>query len=368
VKGKSRILDQFCNDTGYERKYATKLLRRGRPETRGKRGPKERYSKDVAEALRLIWLDSDQACARKIKAILPGWLPRFEEKYGGIRRDMRNRLLAISPATIDRILEPVRSSYHRKGIYGTHAGSPLRKLIPVRRDIWKARLPGLVTATAIPHSRKSTETEGYVWSLVIRDVSSGWTTARAVWSRGPRSLTIQVRGIEAELPFPLRGFHCDNSAEFLDPLLLSYLTERETPIRFTRRGVGEDISPFLASPNPTDPNRLFGNVELDERRFAAPLNNLYANEWSTHNNFFSYTAKLLHLRPIPGGFKEEYDTPRTPYERLVATRSLHTNAQRRLKRARAGLSAERLKSAIDRKADAILGCRRWGVHSGLETG
>jgi hypothetical protein len=62
--GKTAILDEFCAVCGYHRKYALRLLRpsgkRDKPSVR-KPGPASRYAvPELVEALRTIWLASDQ--------------------------------------------------------------------------------------------------------------------------------------------------------------------------------------------------------------------------------------------------------------------------------------------------------------------
>ena len=63
--GKTAILDEFCAVCGYHRKYALRLLgsrKRGNTAAR-KPGPASRYdTPELVEALRAIWMASDQLC------------------------------------------------------------------------------------------------------------------------------------------------------------------------------------------------------------------------------------------------------------------------------------------------------------------
>jgi len=59
-KEKGRILDEFTQVTGYHRKTAVRLVRRGkslRPVKR--RGRPRRYGPEIAEALKLSWEATD---------------------------------------------------------------------------------------------------------------------------------------------------------------------------------------------------------------------------------------------------------------------------------------------------------------------
>jgi len=68
--GKTVILDEFCAVCGYHRKYALRLLRalgkRDKPAAR-KPGPASRYAvPELVEALRTIWMASDQLCSKRL--------------------------------------------------------------------------------------------------------------------------------------------------------------------------------------------------------------------------------------------------------------------------------------------------------------
>ena len=71
--GKGRILDEFCQVCGYERKYAIKLLNRRKARPLRRPGPKPHYGKTEVAVLRQIWLAADQMCSKRLKAALPLW-------------------------------------------------------------------------------------------------------------------------------------------------------------------------------------------------------------------------------------------------------------------------------------------------------
>src|SRR5580704_5201395 len=96
---KSKILDEFCWVCGYSRKYAIGLLSRKPGRRRRRPGPPRRYDAAVLEPLKFLWLKSEQMCSKRLKAALPFWLPFYEQKYGTLAETLREKLLAISPAT-----------------------------------------------------------------------------------------------------------------------------------------------------------------------------------------------------------------------------------------------------------------------------
>ena len=84
-EGKSRMLDELCEDYGYERKYAIKLLKGKLPVVSGKKhpGPSPRYEV-IEPVVREVWLKSEQPCGKRLVPILKKWLPYYERRYGAL--------------------------------------------------------------------------------------------------------------------------------------------------------------------------------------------------------------------------------------------------------------------------------------------
>jgi hypothetical protein len=107
---------------GYHRKYALRLPgaqnRRGKKVVR-KHGPASRYdTPELVEALRNIWIASDQLCSKRLKAALLLWLPHYK-KTSSHPPSVDTPAMLDSMATIDRLLKPIR----------VKAGTLLNKLL-----------------------------------------------------------------------------------------------------------------------------------------------------------------------------------------------------------------------------------------------
>lgn len=65
--GKMRWLDELCEDHGYERKYASRLLRAAvpAPTGRGHPGPEPRCTL-IGPIVRPIWLAAEQPCGKRL--------------------------------------------------------------------------------------------------------------------------------------------------------------------------------------------------------------------------------------------------------------------------------------------------------------
>jgi hypothetical protein len=180
---KAKILDEFIDIAGYHRKYAIDLL--AGLDSTIPRAPTPRgriYSEAVQQALVILWEAADRICGKRLKAILPGLIAAME-RHGHLTLDtgVRQLLLAISPATIDRLLAPIRGTAgHRRKRKPTTKSS---REIPVRTFAdWKEPAPGFLEMDFVAHGGDSMQGT-FLWSLVTTDVCSGWTEAVVLVAR-----------------------------------------------------------------------------------------------------------------------------------------------------------------------------------------
>ncbi len=168
---KSKILDEFCAVCGYHRKYALRLL--NEPKKRAiKRKPGKPSRYDCAEVmvpLKAIWLATDQMASKRLKVALPLWLPHYEAMSGDIADDARHKLLAMSAATIDRLLEPVRVQVGKRGLSGTKPGTLLKNKIPLQGCRWDTSQPGFIEGDTVAHGGTSLAGD-FVWNLTMTDL------------------------------------------------------------------------------------------------------------------------------------------------------------------------------------------------------
>jgi len=73
---------------------------------------------------------SSLPCSKRLKAILPLWLPGYEALYDLLSTEVREALISISPATIDRLLKPTRIHYTKRGRSTTKPETLLKKTHP----------------------------------------------------------------------------------------------------------------------------------------------------------------------------------------------------------------------------------------------
>ena len=239
-KEKGQLLDELVGLTGYHRCYAAGVLGgqgaraeglRGREERRARQRPRV-YDEAVRSVLRQVWLIMDCICGKRLAAVLPETTAVLE-RHGELELETatREKLGAISAATIDRLLAAERRRLELRGRSGTKPGTLLRQQIPVRTFAeWDQTKPGFVEIDLVGHDGGFAHGD-FCQSLDVTDVASGWTETQAVLNKAQVWVFEALREIRARLPFALRGIDSDNGSEFINHELLRYAQEER--ITFT---------------------------------------------------------------------------------------------------------------------------------------
>jgi hypothetical protein len=341
---KTKILDEFCANCGYHRKHALRLLRRGKVRRRTRPGPKLRYGPQLLGPLKELWLASDQLCSKRLQAALKDWVPYLKAPVA-----VKEQLLQMSPATIDRKLRPLRAQLGRQHRSGTKPGSLLKRHIPIRTSNADITQAGYIEADTVAHCGGSMAGD-FVWTLTFTDVATGYTLCRAVWNKAHTAIHQQLRELEGRLPFALQAFDCDNGSEFLNQVLLDHFHKRPRPIAFTRcRPYHKNDQAHVEQKNWTAVRQLIGYERLDCPQAVEVLNDLYRQEWDWYVNFFCPTLKLQNKQRVGARYVKRYEHPRTPYERLIHSPAVSPKEKERLSQLRRQLNPFKLRQRIEGK-------------------
>jgi hypothetical protein len=173
------MLDELCEQYGYSRKHAIKLLGHTLAEPAGQSppGPQPRYE-PVRGVIVPLWQAAEQLCGKRLVAALPLWLPHYARHYGRLLPGQKKLLGQISAATLDRILAPERAWAALRGLPATKPGSLLRTQIPIAVEQWDEQRLGHVEADSVARCG-GTLAGDFIWSLTYTDISSQWTAGRA---------------------------------------------------------------------------------------------------------------------------------------------------------------------------------------------
>lgn len=353
-KEKSIILQEFCEVCGYNRKYAIRLLNtKSRIKPKKKPGSKTIYhTEEFIEALKNIWIATDYICSKRLKSAISLWLPYYESYHSAISDQTKQHLLKVSPATIDRVLKPMRI-LSKRGRCGTKPGTILKNKIPIKTDNWDIDRPGFMEADTVAHCGTSLEGD-FIWSLTMTDIHTGWTENRAVWNKGAKGVVEQIKHIEKSIPFNLLGFDCDNGSEFLNHHLYNYFLNNGKRTRFTRsRPYKKNDNAHVEQKNWTQVRHLLGYDRLDLPELVKPMNDLYINEWSLFNNYFRPSQKLIEKIKINSKYRRKYDISKTPYMRILESSHISDEVKKLLTKQFEELNPFHLKVNIDKKLKVI---------------
>jgi hypothetical protein len=354
-EGKSRMLDELCDDYQYERKYAIKLLSGGLAVASGRvhPGPERRYG-EIQSVVQYIWLAAEQPCGKRLVPILRQWLPYYERRFDPLSRGQRQLVGQISAATLDRLLAPARARHLGRGRGGTKPGSLLRSEIPIRTGTWDLSQPGYLEADSVAHCGGSLAGE-FIWSLTYTDILSGWTEGGAVWNKGAAGVLAATREVEQRLPFALLGFDSDNGGEFLNHHLHSYMRDRTEAVDFTRsRPYHSDDNAHVEQKNWTWARQLLGYGRLEDPELVGPISALYREVWAPWQNFFLPCLKLAQKWREGSQWRKRYELPRTAYERLCAPGMLGLKGRRQLRDRYQSLDPFALKDELELRLKEIL--------------
>jgi hypothetical protein len=179
---KRKRLDQAVQLLGYHRKAAIRALgRRAQP-----RGPGILTGRPVQfEAgllvpwLRPIWQATDYACGQRLEAMLPEWIPAYEQHERRLPVEVREKLLLASGRTLDRLLAPLRGQGAGRSL--TRPGTLLRQQIPIRGSLWEDDKAGWLEVDTVALCGGSVAGE-FVWMVDGVDYATTWVELRAMWA------------------------------------------------------------------------------------------------------------------------------------------------------------------------------------------
>ena len=355
-RGKKRILDEFCRVCECHRKSAIRVLNGLRRKRRGRSGPKARYGEEVMEVLRTIWLAAEQPCGKRLVGAIGLWLPAYEKRRR-LKKEIRDKLLKLSASTADRLLKPVRCRMRRKGLGGTRPGSLLKTQIPIRGESWNEARPGYLEADTVAHCGTNLSGD-FIWSLTFTDIATGWTENRAVWNRGAAGVMERIQELEKGLPFKMRGFDCDNGAEFLNHHLWNYFRQRSEPVDFTRsRPYKKNDQAHVEQKNWTHVRQLLGYERLGRKELVEPINELY-RMWGMLHNYFCPTMKLKMKTREGAKVQRSYEAARTPCQRLQDSPEVNARLKARLRKEFRELDPFELKGRIETQLRSIFETKR----------
>ena len=370
-KDKHRILDEYTKTTGYNRKYAIHLLSTwgkeqlhiidgkpvkfivGKPRKRKKRIGKRIYDDSVREAVRKIWELFDYMCGKRLAVLIRMNIDILSNDTElEIDEIIRDKLIKISPSTIDRMMAPERKKLNFKGISHTKAGTLLKHQIPIRTFFnWDERKPGFFELDTVAHGGSSSSGE-YCFTLNATDVYSGWVELRALQNKAHRWVKENTENIRIELPYPMKGVDSDNGGEFINYQLLEWCNDHE--ITFTRgRPYRKNDNCFVEQKNDLAVRRVVGYYRFDTQQEYEALREVYKHLCPLLN-FYYPSMRIIGKIRIGPKVKKSYDAPKPPYQRLLESPDIAESIKEDLRKRANAIHIVKQKRLVDKAVAKLM--------------
>jgi hypothetical protein len=221
---KGRILDELRAVTGWHRKHAMRALRAKPPTQAAETVPrKRRYAAAIWDAVAALWETSDRVCGKRLKVMIPALLPALE-RHGRLTptREERAQLLAVSAATIDRMLMDVKvvaagGRRRRVGFY-----SAIRREVPIRTfNDWGDPPPGFFEIDMVAHGGTSVA-GSFIQTLTMTDIATGWTECMPLIARDGSLVVEAMTRAQSLFPWLILGADFDNDSAFMNDVVVPW--------------------------------------------------------------------------------------------------------------------------------------------------
>lgn len=330
---KSAVLDQFCAATGLSRPTARRYLTSTTIGVKNvvrmdrRRHKPTKYSKNAQRQLIRVWKMMGTACGKYMVAVMEQWIIALEAHSelvvgkNGWNLGVRDQLLQMSGATIDRYLKDERDRMSLKGISTTKPGALLRNSITVRKagDEVEAE-PGFFETDTVAHCGPTLKGE-FARTLTLTDVHIGWVHLIGVRNNARVHILGALRAAATAIPYEITGLDCDNGSEFINHEVIQWAADKE--IYFTRsRPYKKNDQATVESKNNHAVRRYGFHYRYDTPEELEILNHLW-KVVCLKLNFFTATKKPIGwTQNASGKRKRIWDAPTTPYQRLRSSEVL----------------------------------------------
>lgn len=363
---KTKILDEFCATTKYDRKYAIAKLRKlqltphPKDSIAGKhtRHRKRRYDSYVEAVVFQIYEVLGGIGARRIHPQLRTILEKGVA-FGHIKTDPMTeaKVVSMSKSTLDRMVTQIRRRNSIKGISTTRPGILLKTEIPLRVGVWEETDPGFSEIDLVAHCGDNASGM-FISTLNCTDIATQWFEAEPVMGKAQERIIEGLELIEARLPYVLGGIDSDNGSEFINRQLYEYCLKKD--IVFTRsRPYKKNDNAHIEQKNYTTVRQVLGYQRFDTDEVLELLRKLYRGPLRLYINFFQPSVKCIEKKRIGSKIKKIYDTAKTPHERVLAQSKIPQETKETLTCLFDSLDPFKLRKEIDDLVRIVQGQSRW---------
>lgn len=357
---KTAMLNEWGVLLAMHRKAIIRCLRRIQMKIPGqtgkRRGRKETYGPAVTTALQEVWEIAHELCAERLHPILSEYV-RILQRDGmwNHAKDTTILLLKMSLGTMKNRIATFRSSQRTQRNSTTKAGQLIAE-IPLRTGPWDHPKPGFGEIDTVVHCG-DTLAGDMAFTVNYTDITTTWFESAAQMNKGQQRTQQSIEQIQHRLPFDLLGVDPDNGSEFINWNLKSWCDLQH--IELTRsRPYKKNDNAHIEQKNGAITRQFLGYARIDTEAQVALLNQLYAGPLRFYVNFFQPSMKCIGKQRIGSRYKRSYDTPKTPYQRVLEHEFISQQAKTELSALYGTLNPLKLKQEIDRLITQIFSKHR----------
>jgi hypothetical protein len=365
-KEKKHILDEFCANTKYERKYAIAKLKKLQMTPRYKESVagkhtrrRERvYDGHVEVVIEQIYKALGGIGSRRIHPLIRTVLEKGIQ-FGHIKTDpvTEMKVLAISKSTLGRMTTRIKERNSIKGISTTRPGVFLKNEIPLRVGVWEETDPGFLEIDCVAHCGDNAGGQ-FISTLNSTDIATAWFEAEPVMGKAQERVLEGIAEIKHRLPFTLSGIDSDNGGEFINHQLYEYCKKED--IIFTRsRPYKKNDNAHIEQKNYTTVRQVLGYQRFDTSEVFDLILKLYRGPLRLYINFFQSSEKCIEKKRIGSKIKKVYDKAQTPYERVLIHSKISNTEKEKLQLIFEKLDPFALRKEIDALVWKIQKLSKW---------
>lgn len=351
-KERGQILDEYCRNTGQERKYAIKKFRYKagiKPEGSQRKARKEYYDGRVKSALATLWKIFDYPCGARLEPLLKDEAQKLRALGEIMCTDETiSKLLEITSSTIDKKLAHEKEVERNKRKYASKRNFLIASMVPTKTSAEQDNtIPGMMQVDCVEHCGTSASGE-YVNTLSVVDIFSGWWEGEAIMGKGQERALVAIDTARIRSPFAWKELHPDNGGNILNIHVYRYAHEHGMEMSRSRPYKKNDNC-FVEQKNSTHVRQVMGYLRYDTSEEQEIMNDLYRNELRTFKNFFQPVMKLASKTRIKGKIHKIQGKAMTPYRRLMESSALSGDQKSVLRKTYESLNPAELKRTIDAK-------------------